>query len=236
MAAFVGAILGWGLATGTPINIHSSCGLNISDAHITNPTESFGWISDSFYAYSNECSSGNIVYATSYTIKSTPSGIPAAFDFNIISPTNVQIISKPTEILPTRLWSTHPDAQIYPLDWSIENKTTFPSPTAYIAKKEYMDFDVVVTAYFPPNSCPATLDSHTFTIRVYTIWSARAYDSISGMSGHPLPSSGDNAGLGTNFYSSDGKTILTSTEWCQFICSQYSNKSRFLSGTSHNII
>lgn len=237
MAGWEGAITGWGFATGTNSTIHSGCGLNISDAHPQYPTETFSWTSDTFAAWSNICPPvGTKVYAIKYDLTSSPGGIPNAFKV-VGSGANATIISNPSEVFPCEKWANHPQGIPYPLSFVAGTEggsPVIPSPSAYSAKPEYMDFTVTITATFPPNSCPGTL-SKSFTIRICTNWSARASDLIVGFDQNKYDSVGEYGGEGPTYFHPTTGAIMSGEEWRQYICSTAGGASRFLTGTTHNM-
>lgn len=236
MAGWEGAINGWGIATGTNSVIHTGCGLSISDAHPQYPTEAFSWVSDTFAAWSNNCSTNAKVYAVSYSLTSSPGGIQNAFVVTGGGP-SATIISNPSEVFPCELWSSHPQGIPYLMDFSSGvdgGNPVIPSPSAYSAKPQYMDFTVTITATFPPNSCPGTL-SKSFEMRIHTNWSPRASDLIVGFDSNKYDSVGESGGQGPTYFHPTTGEVMSGEEWRQYVCSTAGGTSRFLTGTAHNM-
>lgn len=237
MAAFEDDILNWGLARGDHITIHENCGLRLSDANPNWPTEAFRWESKPFHAWSYICGTTTKKYATKYTISSSPDGVANAFDFIGLGTNQAQLVTTPYELLPCRFWASHPQGILYPLDFNegIEyDKPLIPSQEKYVRKPNWMDFECTITAYFP-GCCPATLTSHSFTLRVVTNWSSRASDLMRGLGSHPHPKSGEDAGLGTTWFHPNTQEPMTADEWHQWVCENLNNASRFLANTKHNM-
>jgi len=239
-AGWEGSITNWGYATGTNLVVHNGCGLNVSDAHPQYPTEAFNWQSDTFAAWSELCPGPHTKrYATSYTISSTPSGIPLAFTFSGVGTSSVKLISSAGEIFPCSLWpSGHPDSHLYLINFVAGfegGSPVIPSPSSYKAKPEFMDFNCEITATFPTNSCPSTLISQEFIISIRTNWSARASDLIIGFDQNKYVSIGEKDGLGPTYFHPTTGEIMTGEEWKNYICSTSGGISRFLSGTPHNM-
>jgi hypothetical protein len=236
---WTGSILTWSEAApaiGVNGIIHAECGGTLLDAHETSPTEGFSWASVPFCGWSQLCVSPYTnTPATSYTITSVPTGIETAFSFLPIAGVT-SLVTLPIELLPTRLWSTHPLAIAHPilfLPVIANGAPTIPSPYSYQAPPSFYEFTCIITAHFTA-CCPPILVSQPFTIMVFANWSGRAADVLTGFDSNRYIATGEPTLTGPNFFHPVSGMPMTGVEWATTICSAYPS-GKLISHTPHNL-
>lgn len=256
-----GDILNWGYARGGNQLTYFSCGLLVSDAHESYPTEAFHWESNEFAAWSIGSGSGDKQYATCYTISSfrlriantpwytvkdlemrvdnsewriTHPRIRKAFGFVNEGTNHVRLVADPYSLLPCRLWANHPEAIPSSILYGVfwEDKIVTPSQKAYISMPLYVDFDCVIAGHF--TNCLDDSVSHRCIVRVYMNWSSRASDLILGFDDNQLPLTKEDYGLATTWFDPVTKLPMTAKEWHNYVCANMHEASRFMSNTIQN--